>query len=153
MAEVHVGSVLRGNPEVGVDVLDGDRGVVEKAEEQADLEQHQEHREGHAGDRDGEAGAVVQESLESEIDHGAPQRGRIPLSRVSSRWRERALTDRQGTHLSQAITISRAQRPWTPAQSVCATSSASQDFFLRRPCSMHSCTTARSSASLSGKYW
>ena len=69
VGEVHVGRLSRGHPDVGVAVLDGHGALAEKAHEQADLHEHQGHREGHPGDGDGEAETIVEEVLAGEGDH------------------------------------------------------------------------------------
>jgi hypothetical protein len=66
--EVDVRRVVRRHPQVGVDLLDRQRGVVHQPEEQADLHEHQRHREGDAGDGDHEAQLVVQQRFGGEIN-------------------------------------------------------------------------------------
>jgi hypothetical protein len=69
MREVDVRRVARRHPEIGWDVLDGDRGVVEQSKEQPDLNEHQGDGEGDAGHRDQEAQLVVQQVLAGKVDH------------------------------------------------------------------------------------
>ena len=61
--EVDVGRVLGGDPDLGVEVVDRDRGVVEQPQEEAALHQHQRHREPHPANGDEEPQLVVQENL------------------------------------------------------------------------------------------
>ncbi len=69
VCEVDVRGVARGHPEVGLDVIDGDRGVVEDPQEKTDLDEDEGHGEGDAGDRHRRAQLVVQEVLEREVRH------------------------------------------------------------------------------------
>jgi hypothetical protein len=67
--EIEVGCVLRGDPEIGREVLDGDGRVVEDADEQADLHENQADRKSDAGHRDEVQVLVVkQASYGGEVD-------------------------------------------------------------------------------------
>ena len=83
--EVDVRGVPRRDPEVGVRLLDRDRGVGEQPLEQPDLDEHQRHGEGDAHHRDRKPGLVMEQNLPRQVHHHTPPPDRVVSSLISNR--------------------------------------------------------------------
>src|SRR6516162_7656392 len=92
MGKIDVGRVVRGHPQIGVQVTDGHGGVIQESYEQPNLHQHQRDGEGHAGNSNEETQLIVQQVLPRKINHGlAPSTVRatsLPTPAARSWWRD-----------------------------------------------------------------
>ena len=91
VGDVKVAHPARGHPDFGLGVVDNARGGPGKTHEQAALDGNEDHRKDHAGQRDGQAHAVVQEIAQGDAnDHGQG----VVLERITGSWRYRILARR-----------------------------------------------------------